>query len=318
MVAATSGYARLSNRFWRTTSIRKMRRVNPAAAMLYVMSISFASDDLNDGYLSEDDVYENLLANDEEITYLVDNGFWTPVESGGWQITSYLDYNMSCDEVKGQREQVRERVQEHRRKKKHDSETVENTDISDCNGDVTRYSSVTNESVTRYKQECNTNVTPLNYKHKTINNKPKKENFKEKNSEKPETASEDPPELIDPEYSSEFEQFWQVYPKKVGKRRAFQAWRSSARNRPNLPFVLSKLTVYAALPEVKDGYALNPARWIDERRWEDTWQPQPQAGQSRHPPASRSEANLQHNLALIQKIAAEEHHKNPPLGLETS
>ena len=71
MVAATSGYARLSNRFWRTTSIRKMRRVNPAAAMLYVMSISFASDDLNDGYLSEDDVYENLLANDEEITYLV-------------------------------------------------------------------------------------------------------------------------------------------------------------------------------------------------------------------------------------------------------
>ncbi len=27
----------------------------------------------------------------------------------------------------------------------HDSETVENTDISDCNGDVTRYSSVTNE-----------------------------------------------------------------------------------------------------------------------------------------------------------------------------
>lgn len=306
MVAATSGYARLSNRFWRTTSIRKMRRVNPAAAMLYVMSISFASDDLNDGYLSEDDVYENLLANDEEITYLVDNGFWTPVESGGWQITSYLDYNMSCDEVRGQREQVRERVKEHRRKKKHDSETVENTSVPDCNGDVTRY-----------KQECNTNVTPLNYKHKTINNKPKKESYKEKNSEKPETASEDPPELIDPEYSSEFEQFWQVYPKKVGKRRAFQAWRSSARNRPNLPFVLSKLTAYAALPEVKDGYALNPARWIDERRWEDTWQPQPQAGQSRHPPASRSEANLQHNLALIQKIAAEEHHNSPPAGLET-
>ncbi len=46
-------------------------------------------------------MYENLLANgNEETPILVDNGFGHPLSLADGRLQSYLDYNMSCDEVK--------------------------------------------------------------------------------------------------------------------------------------------------------------------------------------------------------------------------
>ena len=117
----------------------------------------------------------------------------------------------------------------------------------------------------------------------------------------------EPASLLDEPYTSNFEQFWALYPRKTGKREAFKAWKQAGANRPSLPLLLAKLTAYAASREVREGYALNASRWIRERRWED--QPEPASTAPQRPSGagmSRIEANLEHNRQLVARYEAEE------------
>lgn len=51
-----AGYARLSNGFWQDKDILKLRRMNPSAALLYVMAISWCSDHASDGIIADDEL----------------------------------------------------------------------------------------------------------------------------------------------------------------------------------------------------------------------------------------------------------------------
>lgn len=106
------GYARLSNGFWRSTKGRKLAKLNPSAGFLYIRAISFASDNMTDGHLTEDDVLYNLDANQTDIDFLVDNHYWDPSEDGdGWQIHDYLDMQNSREQIEQARNKDRRRKQ---------------------------------------------------------------------------------------------------------------------------------------------------------------------------------------------------------------
>jgi len=75
---------------------------------------------------------------------------------------------------------------------------------------------------------------------------------------------------------SDFDTFWNEYPKKVGKEAARKAW---FKNKPDLETVINSLKWQKVSSQwFKNGglYIPNPSTWINQHRWEDE-QPQEQS-----------------------------------------
>lgn len=107
---STTGYARLRNDFWRSPKGMKLRKRNPAAGFLHLCAISYASDNLTDGHISEDVAYYSLDATDDQIAFLVDNGYWDESADGdGWTIHDYLEHQNSRDSINETRAKDRAR-----------------------------------------------------------------------------------------------------------------------------------------------------------------------------------------------------------------
>lgn len=73
-------------------------------------------------------------------------------------------------------------------------------------------------------------------------------------------------------YTNEFEQFWQVYPKKVGKGGAFKVWKRLNGTRPGINELVEIVEQQKQSIEWnKDGgqYIPNPQTWLNQHRWED-------------------------------------------------
>lgn len=80
-------------------------------------------------------------------------------------------------------------------------------------------------------------------------------------------------------YPADFEEFWAEYPtgspqnpRRVGKRAAFKAWQTTAKERPALPVLLASLRRQKASEAwTKDGgkYVPHPRTWLSQGRWDD-------------------------------------------------
>lgn len=101
------GFAKLSNGFWRSTKVRKLRRERPTALGLYALAISFCSDRLNDGHITDDELYYQLGADDDDLDALVDVGMLEDDNESGYYIHDYLTHQTS-------REKALEKAEKHR------------------------------------------------------------------------------------------------------------------------------------------------------------------------------------------------------------
>ena len=91
-----AGYARLSNGFWQDKDILKLRRMNPSAALLYVMAISWCSDHASDGIIADDELLYVLNASDGDVADLVASGLLLRgSDEGCYMIRNYLKYQNS-------------------------------------------------------------------------------------------------------------------------------------------------------------------------------------------------------------------------------
>ena len=69
----------------------------------------------------------------------------------------------------------------------------------------------------------------------------------------------------------EFETFWNLYPRKIGKKAAKKAW-DAAQDRPALSRILAAITSARASHEwIKDRgkWIPHPATWLNQGRWDD-------------------------------------------------
>lgn len=69
-----------------------------------------------------------------------------------------------------------------------------------------------------------------------------------------------------------FDDFWKVYPKRVGKQEARKAWERQNGNRPELECILSKLEELKKSDQWRnDGgkFIPNPATWLNRGGWDD-------------------------------------------------
>ena len=110
-----AGYARLSNGFWQDKDILKLRRMNPSAALLYVMAISWCSDHASDGIIADDELLYVLNASDGDVADLVASGLLLRgSDEGCYMIRNYLKYQNSSRQIDESRE--RERVKKRRQR----------------------------------------------------------------------------------------------------------------------------------------------------------------------------------------------------------
>ena len=293
-----AGYARLSNDFWQDEDVSMLRRQNPAAALLFVLAISWCSDHSSDGRISRKTLLYVLNASDEDVETLAESGLIVADEAGSvYTLRSYLKYQNSAEDIKAKAEANRERVRRWREARKTEGNGVETDNQEPGNDDVMHYERSGNGVETD-------NQEPITNNQKNSSN----EEFS-----LPQTPSqaEGAAESADEDYPIEFEQFWQTYPRKTGKRKAYAAWRK-ARRKTNNTFLIAKASRYAADPNREPGYTLTPANWLDGEHWDDDQLPAKPEPTARPSPSAwnRSQANQDANAALIAHYAAEEAAEN--------
>lgn len=101
---ARQGYGKLSNDFHSNTKVKKLRRICPSAIGVYAVAISYCSDELNDGVMSEDDVLYQLDATDDEVEALLKVGLFERDDDGSYRIHDYLVHQSSREQVESKAE----------------------------------------------------------------------------------------------------------------------------------------------------------------------------------------------------------------------
>lgn len=282
-----AGYARLSNDFWQDEDVAMLRRQNAAAALLFVLAISWCSDHASDGRVSRKTLLYVLNASDEDVETLAESGLIVADEDGSaYTLRSYLKYQNSAEQI----EQVKEKEREKKRRQRGTKQ--DKSSVPDVSPNVT-------ENVPDMSLGDKSSVPDVSF-----NQEPRTNNQKNSSNEEfslPQTPSQAEgatESAADEDYPLGFEQFWATYPRKTGKRKAYQAWRK-ARRKTNNTFLISKAAQYAADPNREPGYTLTPANWLDGEHWDDDplpAKPEPTARPS--PPAKpHSQQNLEANMA---------------------
>ncbi|MBM3205934.1 hypothetical protein FJZ41_03760 [Candidatus Shapirobacteria bacterium] len=74
-----------------------------------------------------------------------------------------------------------------------------------------------------------------------------------------------------PPVTSEFTQFWQSYPKKIGKSAALKVW-EKIKNRPPIETILTAIENQKNSNQWKKEngqFIPNPTTWLNQGRWDD-------------------------------------------------
>ena len=211
MVAGRVGYAQLSNGLWLNDKACDLMDTNPRAFAMWVMSLSYASDNLTDGILTERALHR-LGCDDDTRSALLDSGMWEPCDCGV-RIHDYLEHNMSREQVEGRRGKTAERVRRHREK--------------DVTQDVTRYVTQENDVTERVtfnqnqNQKENQNINnPCCCSIDDSNNARavyEENNNNDDDSPQPSEGTTIPPDWKPDPEDARYAMLWRLDPRKTGR-----------------------------------------------------------------------------------------------------
>jgi phage replication O-like protein O len=75
-------------------------------------------------------------------------------------------------------------------------------------------------------------------------------------------------------YTSNFLSFWNSYPRKIGKGKAFESYQKIKQPRPSLKIILDAIEIQNKTDQWKNtSFIPHPATWLNARRWEDELTP---------------------------------------------
>ncbi|KFI66111.1 hypothetical protein BCUN_0615 [Bifidobacterium cuniculi] len=320
----SNGYARLKNDFWHSPKIMRALAENPAAIGYYVAGISYASDNLTDGHLSETAVCYAMRVPDEIIDWLEDEGFWECLEDGGWMIHGYLEHQNSREKIEHARKKDAQRkratgdredgirTESERNPNGIRSDLTQNPkpktqNPSDSSYEESHTTRVREEDGIRTESERNPNGIRSDL---TQNPKPKTQNPSDSSYEESHTTRVRESEEDNPLTATEqgyFDHFWDLYPKKQGKRDAMFAFKRALRRAHGATAIIAGVTRFAQDPNRPpdgDRYLRSPKNWLEGDCWKDT-NYTPTATRTPAQP-SKQQQNLQHNLDLVRMVEAQE------------
>ena len=159
-MANNEGYARLSNGLWRNTKIRKIARKDPQALADWIMAISFCSDKLSDGHLTEDDMLFSLGFDEESIGRLVGLGL---LDQDDRRLDHPRSVPSTCRTARPTwRNPRRTRAKREARSRRRNTETTEDTQSRVTETDVTCDSRVTfNQNQNQNQNQNRNSLTPI-------------------------------------------------------------------------------------------------------------------------------------------------------------
>ncbi len=110
--------------------------------------------------------------------------------------------------------------------------------------------------------------------------------------------------------SVEFDEFWNEYPKKEGKKPAFKAFTSALR-RATFEDILAGVIRYKNSDRVTRGYVMLASRWLNEDHWEDHLEPSKDS-EAAERNKQRRERELEASRAYLAELKAQEAEASGP------
>lgn len=153
----------------------------------------------------------------------------------------------------------------------------------------------------------NTEHLEQNTRTNTLHHSP--EPFPELTPSEPFREPEILPALITPDlpvayarcaYSPDYERFWEIYPRRVGKKAAYAVWQQAIRE-IDPGSIIAAAERYAHDPNREDQFTAHPQTWLRQGRWEDDPLPAKKARQ-----ATGGERRMDAYAALAAKFGQRE------------
>lgn len=110
--------------------------------------------------------------------------------------------------------------------------------------------------------------------------------------------------------SAEFDEFWNEYPKKEGKKPAFKAF-TSALSRTSFEDILAGVIRYKASDKVSRGFIMLASRWLNEDHWTDYYAPAPDSAASEKL-KERRERELEASRTYLAELKEQEAQASAP------
>lgn len=110
--------------------------------------------------------------------------------------------------------------------------------------------------------------------------------------------------------SAEFDEFWNEYPKKEGKKPAFKAFTSAIR-RATFEDILAGVIRYKTSDKVQRGFIMLASRWLNEDHWTDYHAPSPDS-EAAERAKQRRERELERSNAYLAEIRKAETQASAP------
>ena len=107
-MAGRTGYAQLSNGLWLNDKANELLDADPRAFGMWVMSLSYASDNMTDGVLNAR-ALRRLGCDDRTRDAIIECGMWEDAGDGCVRIHDYLEHNMSRESIESVRDKAVER-----------------------------------------------------------------------------------------------------------------------------------------------------------------------------------------------------------------
>jgi hypothetical protein len=107
--------------------------------------------------------------------------------------------------------------------------------------------------------------------------------------------------------SNQFEEFWNLYPRKEGKKPAFKAF-TSALARTKFEDILAGIEAYKRSDRVKRGFIKLPSTWLNEDAWEDA----ATQVQTEQVGTHRRERDIEITNSYLAELKAQEQLAAPP------
>jgi len=216
----------------------KVLAAGPAAGWLYVAGLCYAGRFLTDGFIPSgvERKLTDLPRPGVLVAKLLDVGLWEEVD-GGWWIHDFDRFQRTKAQVDGTRKKGAERQAKLRNERRNGATNA-----------------VTNGGVTRPEAEAERDTEEARAKAPSAL-----------------VAVPSAPAVPQSEYHPEFEAWWSVYPRKVGKKAAQTAW-LKAKRRTSADDLLAAATAHAAAWAANGTdpqFIPHPATWLNEGRYDD-------------------------------------------------
>jgi 5-methylcytosine-specific restriction endonuclease McrA len=266
----------------------KILPLSDKAFRLYIEGLCYANQYLTDGFLAQAVI--NRLDSGNACQELLDAGLWLEVEAG-MQIHDYCEHQTSRKVVEEKREQTRKRLVKHRAAKavgdpfsEEDVLQKWGTNCHICNDPIDlnapRHSKSPGwkhglhldhvQPVTKGGEHSLENVRPAH----AVCNLSKNNHVRNADETHDETRferyqnTETETETETDKRKDLFDDFWKIYPLKVGKGSALKAFLKAVRT-TDADIIIQGATRYKLDPNRSQAYTAHAATWLNAQRWLD-------------------------------------------------